>query len=480
MIDTLVTHLQNASPMPLFWALLGWGLAVCLLGFWLWEQRARKQLDLLRQEQKIELTKLTARCQEIDSLRDAHAFDKQRADRLEQERAAMEARLQEREKAIVEARQRMENDFQAIASRMLGQTHESFLERANETFAKHHQTAMAAAEEKHKAVDELIKPMRETLTRYEKGLSDLREQNKETQGQLNSRIVDLAKQASDVKAEAAKLATALKTGSRTRGQWGEESLRNIVEMTGMSAYADFEEQVHLQEGDSAKRPDMVVRLPGKRVIAVDSKVSLNAFLDAAEAVDDAARSVLMAKHSEEIRTHVRSLAAKDYSASLRKEGSLDFVVMYIPGDNFLAAAMEARPSLFQEAFDKGVLLATPTTLIAILKSIAYGWRQEKSTEHAVKVAEMAKDLYTALRRMGDNLSGLGKSLEQTVKRYNTTIGTIEGRVMPKARRFAEYEMPGTEEPIAQIEVIDNDAREVRPDRDLLLSSYDNERDQIAE
>lgn len=458
--------------MPLGWALVGWGLAILFTLLFFLARRRQHRLREKLQARHVRLAEMEARITALIPLEDSLARETDLRTGLEQERSALLARLEERERAMEEQRLRMETDFRSIAARMLGETHETFLKRANETFEKHQAAAMSAAEKKHEAVNELLRPVRETLTRYEKGLAEMRDQNKRAQGELTSRIADLTRSAGDVQAEAAKLATALKSGPGTRGKWGEESLRNVVEMTGMSAYVDFEEQMHLADEGGAKKPDMVVRLPAERVIAVDSKVSLNAYLEAAEAPDEASRQILLAKHAEQIRAHMRGLAAKDYAASLRKQGSLDFVVMFIPGDNFFAAAMEARPDLFQEAFDKGVLMATPTTLIAILKSIAYGWRQERAAESAHHVAEMAKDLYTSLCRMGDGLTALGKSLHQSVQKYNSTIGTIEGTVMPKARRFAEYEMPGTEKPVSLLEPLETDVREPRRDRDLLIGEDD--------
>jgi len=448
--------------------LIGWAVAVLFLiaaiVAWLRGSKASARANEIERE----LARSASRLEEYDGLKDALEHERTASEKLRTDHAVIEARLQERERALAELRTRMENDFSAMASAMLNQTHETFLKRANETFERHQEATKADAEKRRQSIDEMVRPMKDSLVRYEEGLREMRDHNKKAQGALTSQIEVLARSAESIKGEASKLATALRSGSRTRGRWGEEQLRNVVEMTGLSSYVDFTEQLSLSEEGRAKQPDMVVSLPGERVIAVDSKVSLNAYLEAAEQTDDAQRTVYLAKHAEEIWTHVKGLASKNYAEALKKQGSLDFVVMFIPGENFYAAAMEHRPTLFQEAFDRGILIATPTSLIAILKSIAYGWRQEKAAENAHKVADMAKDLYAAMCKMGTNLQALGKSLETSVKRYNDTIGNIEGRVMPKARRFAEFEMPGTEKDVPEVEPVEADVREISAGRDLFL------------
>ncbi|MEM9170210.1 MAG: DNA recombination protein RmuC, partial [Pseudomonadota bacterium] len=225
--------------------------------------------------------------------------------------------------------------------------------------------------------------------------------------------------------------------------------------------------VALDDGERRRQPDMVVQLPGARVIAVDAKVSLTAYLDALEAEDEATRVACLERHANDLRTHVKALAAREYADHLRD--SLDFVVMFVPGENYFAAAMETRPDLFQEAFDKKVLIATPTTLVAILKSAAYGWRQEKAAENAVAVAAMAKDIYDSLRKMGDHLAGLGKAIDMSVRKYNDLLGGVETRVLPRARKFADYELPGVDGALETPGLIENAVREPRAGRDLVLS-----------
>jgi len=441
--------------------------------------RASRTADRLRE--RLEVTKLSlvtaeARASEVPHLQDRLDDLNLERSRLEREASAFEARLAEREKSITDMKERMDVDFRSAASKMLGEAHQAFLQRADETFKRHQEAAGADAEKRRRAIDDLVKPMRETLTRYETGLTEMRHEQQKARGELTGRIGDLAKSANDVRIEAQKLSTALRAGPKVRGRWGEEQLRNVVEIAGMTAYVDFEEQKSHHDGERRKQPDMIVRLPGDRVIAVDSKVSLNAYLDALEAETDAARTMHLQKHSNDIWAHVKALSAKEYATSLKD--SLDFVVMFVPGESYFSAAMEARPQLFQDAFDRKILIATPTTLVAILKSSAYGWRQEKAAQNAQVVAGMASELYESLRTMGAHLTGLGKSLEGAVKKYNDLLGGVESRVMPRARKFAEYELPGVEGEIETRDLIETAPRQVREGRDLLLTS-ESETDKSA-
>ena len=397
--------------------------------------------------------------------------------RLETERAADAVRLAERERALEELKVRMETEFSAATAKLLEGAHKSFLERAGETFERYRETASSEGEKRRKALDDLLKPVSETLVRYEKGLSELRAEQQKSRGELAGQIGELSKSTQHVRLEAQKLATALRAGPKTRGRWGEEQLRNVVEIAGMTAYVDFVEQATHHDGDQRKQPDMVVRLPGARVIAVDSKVSLGAYLDAVEAETDEQRAAYLARHAEDLWKHVQSLSKKEYAASLRD--ALDYVVMFVPGENFFSAALEARPQLYQDAFDRKILIASPTILIALLKSAALNWRQEKMTEHAHAVAGMAKDLYDSLRKMGENIAGLGKALNAAVGKYNATIGGLEQRVMPRARKFADYEIPGVEDEIAPLAPLESAPREPRADKDLLLPGFDDEKDDAA-
>jgi DNA recombination protein RmuC len=412
---------------------------------------------------------LSIRLESLDAVRDELDFERRRTAELERQASSLTTRLEERERNLAELRQRLETEFRDMSQRLVRETGDALMREAAQTFEKQQLAARQDAEQYSRSVSDLLKPMRETLGRYEEGLREMRDHHKKAQGELTGQIETLARSAGAVQAETRSLAAALKAGPRTRGRWGETTLRNVVELAGLSAYCDFEEQRSVaDDGSGRKQPDLVVKLPGERLVAVDSKVSLSDWLDAAAAETDPARREAMTRHGKSVWTHVQQLAAKDYAAALRRDGAIDFVIMFLPGETFFTAAIEARPTLFQDAYERGVLIATPTTLIAILKSIAHAWRQQKAGDSAREVAGMAQDLYESLRNTGSYLANLGKSLERSVGDYNKLIGNMERRVLPKARRFAELEMPGTEKPVDPVTPVDDEVRQPAEDRDLLF------------
>lgn len=407
-------------------------------------------------------------------------LDEERRRRAEAENvsAAQEARLEEREKALAEMKARLDAEFKATTADLLKGAHESFLERAKETFDLYKQTASSEGERRRKALDDLLKPVSDTLVRYEKGLAQMREEQAKAQGALTGQLGELARQTHDVRAEAQKLATALRAGPKARGRWGEEQLRNVVEIAGMAAYVDFVEQSSHSDGDARKQPDMIVNLPGERCIIVDSKVSLGAYLDATEAETEEARVAALGRHADDLWNHVKTLAAKDYAAAVKS--AHDYVVMFVPGESYVAAAIEARPALYQDAVNRKVLIATPTSLIVILKSAALNWRQEKMTESAQIVAGLAKDLYDSLGTLAGHVRKVGGSLESAVKNYNAAVGSLEGRVLSRARKFAEYELPGIEMDIAEPPLVEGAVREMREASDLRLEfDADEKKDDAA-
>ncbi|MEZ5893952.1 MAG: DNA recombination protein RmuC [Parvularculaceae bacterium] len=460
---------------PAFWFALA--LFAAVLFFIIDARRHASRAVALRAEleaARIALAKADEQMSAFDSVRDDLALERTLRQSLEKEAAANAVKLDERERALAELKARMETEFKATTAQLLEGANKAFLERAAETFQRYRDNAESEGKERRKALDDLLKPVSDTLQRYEKGLAELRDEQNKSRGALASQIGELAKTTQDVRAEAQKLATALRAGPKTRGRWGEEQLRNVVEMAGMMAYVDFVEQESHDDGERRKQPDMVVRLPGGRAVAVDSKVSLGAYLDAVEAETDEARARHLAQHAEDLWKHVKTLAAKDYAGSLRD--SLDYVVMFVPGENYFSAALDARPQLYQDAFDRKILIASPTILVAMLKSAALNWRQEKMTEHAHAVAAMAKDLYDSLRVMGDNLGGLGKALSTALKKYNATVGGYESRVLSRARKFADYEIPGVEGEIEALAPVEEAPRLLR---DVSADLFADEEDDAA-
>ncbi len=436
--------------------------------------RLRSELE----EARIALAGAREQVSSLDALRDELFHERQTRQQLADEASSNKVKLEEREKALAELKTRMETEFKATTAQLLEGANDAFLKRAAETFQRYSENAKSESETRHKALDDLLKPVSETLVRYEKGLAEMRDEQFKSRGALANQIGELAKSTHDVRTEAQKLATALRAGPKTRGRWGEEQLRNVVEIAGMMAYVDFIEQASHDDAElRRKQPDMVVRLPGGRVVAVDSKVSLGAYLDAVEAETEDARAAHLAKHADDLWKHVKSLSAKEYAASLRD--SLDYVVMFVPGENYFSAALEAKPQLYQDAFDRKILIASPTILIAMLKSAALNWRQEKMTENAQAVAAMAKDLYDSLQVMSRNLSGLGKALSGALNKYNATVGGFESRVLSRARKFADYEIPGVESELEALAPLEETPRALRDASGDLFIEDDDARDDAA-
>ncbi|MEM6850126.1 MAG: DNA recombination protein RmuC [Pseudomonadota bacterium] len=430
--------------------------------------RQQKRLGgLMRRlsEAQAHLAAQDARLEEAERLKRDLAEAQDLRVELTRANADLHARLGASEAALEETRARLDGEFKAIANSALEASHKAFLARAEETFKKYDQTAAGDAEARTKAVDAMVKPISETLARYEAGLKEMRETTAKREGEMRQRLGEVAQSTMAVRNETTRLVTALRAAPKTRGRWGEEALQNVVDLAGMTPYCQ-QTQKALDGASTTLMPDMVVNLPGGRKLAIDAKASLNNYLSAVEEVDEAAREALFKQHADDIRRHVEGLARKDYAAELRD--SLDFVIMFIPGENFFSAAIERRPELFQQAFDKRVLLATPTTLLAILKSVAYGWRQEKAADNAKHILTLGKELYASLQTMGGNIAKLGKSIDQSTARYNDLVGNIEGRVMPKARKFTELDVEGADKPLDVLEPAGGATRALRGDRDLFL------------
>lgn len=452
-------------------------LAATVLALAMLLRRAAKQTGDLRDrlaEARADLAAQAVRLEGLDATRAALLQAGAETATLAQERASLLTRIEERERHVADLTARLEGEFRDVSSRLLREAGDALQRGAAATFEKQQLAAQAHAAGYSRQVSELLTPMRDTLTRYEAGLREMRDQQVRSQGELANQITALARSAGEVQTQARQLATALTTGPRLRGRWGETTLRNVIEQCGLSPYCDFVEQGAVLDAESArKQPDLVVRLPGGRVMAIDSKVSLNDYMLAADATDDTERRAALDRHGAAIWRHVSALATRDYAAALRRDGALEFVVLFLPNEPFYTAALDSRADLFDAAFEKGVVIATPATLVAILKSVGHAWRAENQSENARKVAELAGDLYDALRKTGDYMASVGRSLGQAVDHYNSLVGNLEGRVLPRARRLADYEMPGTQTRLADLVPLDKEPRLPDPARGLLTVSPGN-------
>lgn len=342
--------------------------------------------------------------------------------------AALDAERAERDRAHAADLARTSEQFTALAGKALETAQAQFLERADARFAEQ----QALSEGGMKA---LLTPVAETLKRYEGELKLIEASRQEAYGGLREQLVGLAAGQQQVSAEAARLIGALRSSGKTSGSWGEQQLRNTLEMAGLREGIDFTVQTHAGGEDGGKRPDAIISLPGGRQLIIDSKCSLHDYLSAAEADSEDGRRAAYKRHAAAVRTHAKGLSDKNYWKEFG--GAADFVVMFLPGENFLSAALEHDLPLLGWAFDQKILLTGPINLLALAKTVALVWRQEKLAAEAKEIGKLGADLHAAIATMADHLSGLGKNLGQAVNGYNAFVGSLERNVLPKARRFTE-------------------------------------------
>jgi DNA recombination protein RmuC len=357
---------------------------------------------------------------------------------LDHERKAAE----ERTAAFDETRNQLTGEFARLSSLALQQNNEQFLQLADTKLNETRQAAEGELSKRQEAIEQLLKPIGEQLGKYEAGMQRLEVERQRAYTTLTEQMKHLSTSHDQLQKETRNLVTALRS-PQTRGRWGELQLRRVVEMAGMLEHCDFDEQVTSDADGVRMRPDMVVHLPGNKNVAVDAKVPMQAFLDANEADDETVRRTCLASHGRQMKAHVDSLSKKEYWK--RVDPSPEFVVAFIPGDPLLTAALEHEPGLMEYAVANHVLLATPTSLIALLRAVAYGWQQDALAENAREVQLLGAELYQRLSVLGDHVSNVGKGLNSAVAAYNKAVGSLEGRVLVTARRFAEMGVVGAGE-----------------------------------
>jgi DNA recombination protein RmuC len=387
-------------------------------------------------------------------LRAAH-----RIEGLRIELAATQVRLEasalqeaDRLKLLEQSELRLRSAFDSLAGETLRTNSELFLRLAREALGRDQVVAQGALKERETAIAQLVEPLRVALERTEAQVQALERERRDAFASLRTQIETLAGSQTQLQRETRNLVTALRR-PEVRGRWGELTLRRLVELAGLAEHCDFTEQLHLVGEQGALRPDLVVHMPDARDLVIDAKTPLDAYLSALEAPTEEERTVALRRHAQQVETRVRELASKSYWTQF--ERSPEFAVLFLPGDQFLSAALSERPELLENALGQSVIIATPSTLIALLKAVAYGWRQSAVAHNAAQIRDLGQELYRRLATFNGHLGRMGQKLGTAVEAYNAAVGSLERQVLPQARRFSELGVTADAalpelEPIAQL------------------------------
>jgi DNA recombination protein RmuC len=354
------------------------------------------------------------------------------------------------------ARGTLETTMKALASDALASSNRSFLELAKSQLEQLQQRTTLDLEQRKQAVEHLVDPIKESLSKVDGKLQELEVARTRAYSELSTQVRTLAETQKELRSETGNLVSALRDRPNVRGRWGEIQLRRVVEMAGMLEHCDFETQAHVATDDGRLRPDLVVKLPGAKTVVVDAKCAGQAYLESLQCSTDEERQARLQDHARQVRDHVTKLSAKNYWSQFSE--TPEFVVMFMPGETFLSAALEQDPALIEDGVNQQVIIATPTTLIALLRAVAYGWRQETIAESAKAISELGRDLYSRLGTLTDHFAKVGRALETAVRSYNESVGSLETRVLPSARKFKEHGIAPAAE-LAPLNVVE---RAVRP------------------
>ena len=373
---------------------------------------------------------------------------------LEAERKASDEKIELLTQANERAGEDLRNAFKALAADALSSNNLSFVQIAQETLKRFQSEAQSDLEKRQNAVADLVAPVRESLSKVDAQIQQMEIARSDAYGELRAQVTSLISTQKELQSETGNLVRALRTPN-VRGRWGEIQLRRVVEIAGMLPYCDFAEQETVTGESGRLRPDLVVKLPGGKNVVVDAKTPLQAFLDAFETTDEEARRACLANHARQVRDHINTLSGKKYWEQF--EATPEFVVMFLPGETFFSAALEQDTGLIEHGVLNRVIPASPTTLIALLKAINYGWNQEKLARNAQQISELGRELHDRLRKLAGHIAGVGTSLDRAVESYNQAVGSLENRVLVSARRFSELGAAVAED-IPELEPVETTSR----------------------
>ena len=442
-------------------------LAILLLGLglggvvgWLWAGRSSAALsaerDRFAADFKAAIVDLEAAVSERNTLKETLAA-------MSAEQRARDEAHAAQVRSLQEAKETLSAQFSEVGGKLLESAQKQFLDRAEARFRQSEETT-------GQGIKALLQPVHERLQKYEEQVTKVEAERRDAFGLLHGQIAAMREGTERVSSEAAKLVNALRNAPKARGRWGEQQLRNVLESCGLSDHVDFITEVSVSDGDGGRlRPDVIVRVPGGNSLVIDAKVSLNAYQDAFGAVDDRDREVHLAAHAAAMKAHVNALGNKAYWSQF--DDAPDYVIMFVPGEHFLTAALEQDAQLWDYAFERKVLLATPTNLIAIARTVSAVWKQEKMAGQAREIAELGKELYSRLATMGGHVSRVGKNLDTAVNAYNQMVGSLESQVMSSAHKFEKLGIDTGAKSIEALPVVEGHSR---PLVKLVANSGDGE------